>query len=118
MKLIIDIDEVYLECIKYCIKSGQDYKPFEIIANGIPFDNISESEIQEVLNKRCMTAVTNEYLIALHNAHKSYFGFTNKKACINCEYYEHGQCYGQKNAPKVNDYDVCKDWKKGGDVHV
>lgn len=27
---------------------------------------LDESVIQEVLNKRCMTAVTNEYLIALH----------------------------------------------------
>lgn len=29
-------------------------------------ETLDESVIQEVLNKRCMTAVTNEYLIALH----------------------------------------------------
>lgn len=37
----------------------------EIIDN-IPTVEIDESVIQEVLNKRCMTAVANEYLIALH----------------------------------------------------
>ena len=31
-----------------------------------PTVELNESVIQEVLNKRCMTAVTNEYLIALH----------------------------------------------------
>lgn len=31
-----------------------------------PTVELDESVIQEVLNKRCMTVVTNEYLIALH----------------------------------------------------
>ena len=31
-----------------------------------PTVELTESEVQEVLNKRCMTAVANEYLIALH----------------------------------------------------
>ena len=31
-----------------------------------PTVELTESEVQEVLNKRCMTAVPNEYLIALH----------------------------------------------------
>ena len=31
-----------------------------------PTVEITETEIQEVLNKRCMTAVANEFLIALH----------------------------------------------------
>lgn len=34
--------------------------------DGAPTVELDESVIQEVLNKRCMTAVTNEYLIALH----------------------------------------------------
>lgn len=32
----------------------------------VPTVEITETEIQEVLNKRCMTAVANEYLVALH----------------------------------------------------
>lgn len=31
------------------------------------FKNLTETDIQKVLNKYCMTAVANEYLIALHN---------------------------------------------------
>lgn len=38
---------------------------FDIIDNA-PTVEITETEVQEVLNKRCMTAVANEYLIALH----------------------------------------------------
>lgn len=42
MKLIIDIEEDYYEQIKYMIKTGQDFKPFTIIANGKPYEeNIS-----------------------------------------------------------------------------
>ena len=37
----------------------------EIIDNA-PTVELDENVIQEVLNKRCMTAVANEYLIALH----------------------------------------------------
>lgn len=31
-----------------------------------PTVELTETEIQEVLDKRCMTAVANEYLVALH----------------------------------------------------
>ena len=34
--------------------------------NNAPTVELDESVIQEVLNKRCMTAVANEYLVALH----------------------------------------------------
>ena len=33
--------------------------------NNTPTVELTEDDIQEVLNKRCMTAVTNEYLVAL-----------------------------------------------------
>lgn len=36
------------------------------IIDNAPTVEITETEIQEVLNKRCMTAVANEYLVALH----------------------------------------------------
>lgn len=36
------------------------------LINNNPTVDLDESIIQEVLNKRCMTAVANEYLVALH----------------------------------------------------
>lgn len=38
----------------------------DAIIDNAPTVELTEAEIQEVLNKRCMTAVANEYLIALH----------------------------------------------------
>lgn len=46
----------YGECVKACYRIIED----------APTVELDESVIQEVLNKRCMTAVANEYLIALH----------------------------------------------------
>lgn len=38
MKLIIDIDKDYYENLKYNVDHGQKYKPWEIIANGKPYE--------------------------------------------------------------------------------
>lgn len=38
MKLLIDVEKDYYEIIKYNVEHGQEYKPFEIIANGIPYE--------------------------------------------------------------------------------
>lgn len=39
-----------------------------------------------------------------------------EKVCKNCDYYVnnygYGQCYGQKNAPQVDDNEHCEDWKE------
>lgn len=48
---------------------GCDDIPSSVVEDLIdetPTVEITETEIQEVLNKRCMTAVANEYLVALH----------------------------------------------------
>ena len=41
---------------------------------------------------------------------------TMEKICMNCEYYRnkfgYGQCYGQKNAPQVDDNESCEDFKE------
>ncbi len=41
-----------------------------------------------------------------------------EKACKTCDYYVnkygYGQCYGQKDAPRVDENEVCESWKKGG----
>lgn len=36
MQIVIDIDERYFEIIKASVESGNDYKPFVLIAHGTP----------------------------------------------------------------------------------
>lgn len=38
MKRVIDVEEDYYEMIKYNVEHGQKYKPWEIIANSIPYE--------------------------------------------------------------------------------
>ena len=46
MKLIIDIPKDYYEIIKYDVDNHlTHYRPFEIIANGIPLDDV-KAEIE------------------------------------------------------------------------
>lgn len=45
---------------------GLTYNEIENIIDNAPTVELDESVIQEVLNKRCMTVVANEYLVALH----------------------------------------------------
>lgn len=44
IKLIIDVDKDYYELIKYNVEHGQNYKYFEIIANGIPYEARPQGE--------------------------------------------------------------------------
>lgn len=44
IKLIIDVERDYYEMLKYNVEHGQDYKPFEIIANGIPYEERPQVE--------------------------------------------------------------------------
>lgn len=57
----------------------------EIIDNA-PTVKLDESVIQEVLNKRCMTAVANEYLIAFHGKipQGEWKGNGIKRICSEC----------------------------------
>lgn len=36
MQIVIDIDEMYYEIIKYDVEHGSKYNPFKLIANGTP----------------------------------------------------------------------------------
>lgn len=48
MKLIIDIPEDYYEIIKHHVDNHQlDYRPFEIIANGTPLDDVKAEIAKE-----------------------------------------------------------------------
>lgn len=50
VKLMIEIEEDYYELIKADVKSGNDYKPCVLIANGTPItegDLISRSALKE-----------------------------------------------------------------------
>ena len=55
------------------LRNMQKLSPVEVfkhimrLIEEAPTVELDENIIQQVLNKRCMTAVTNEYLIALHN---------------------------------------------------
>ena len=46
--------------------SYEDAKDVIELIDNAPTVELDENVIQEILNKRCMTAVANEYLIALH----------------------------------------------------
>ena len=47
MKLIIDVSEDEYKTIKNNYENGLTYRPYEIIANGIPLDNI-KAEIDKL----------------------------------------------------------------------
>ena len=77
---LIDVDElkehkfVSINCYlkSNCDNGFSQYKQgwndaIDAIIDNAPTVELDESIIQAVLNKRCMTAVTNEYIVALHN---------------------------------------------------
>ena len=54
IKLLVEVDEEYYELIKADVKSGNDYKPCVLIANGTPItegDLISRSELIKTVEK-------------------------------------------------------------------
>ena len=53
------------------------------LIDNAPTVELTETEVQEVLNKRCMTAVANEYLIALHGKTERPQG-----ECKTCKHYK------------------------------
>ena len=58
------LNEIYH--LSHLWEYGKGVKDCKHIIENAPTVELTESEVQEVLNKRCMTAVANEYLIALH----------------------------------------------------
>lgn len=54
-----------LEAVNKAYQQGWN-DAIDAIIDNAPTAKLDEGVIQEVLNKRCMTAVANEYLIALH----------------------------------------------------
>lgn len=66
MKLIIDVEKDYWEMIKYNVEHGQEYKPFEIIANGIPYEKRQLSHEQEcIIEELENICANNEYVLDL-----------------------------------------------------
>ena len=47
MKLIVDVEKDYWEMLKYNVEHGEKYKPFEIIANGKPYEERPWGEWKE-----------------------------------------------------------------------
>lgn len=50
MKLIIEIEKEYFEMMKHGVEYGNDFKPYKLIANGTPLDNII-SQIEQARDK-------------------------------------------------------------------
>ena len=81
-----------------------------------PTVELTESEVQEVLNKRCMTAVANEYLIALHGKTERPQGewgnwVISEIRCPNCLEYFDTDCYSTAELRKCPN---CGAKMKGG----
>lgn len=51
MKLIIDIEKDYYEILKYNVEHEQNYKPWNIIAKGIPYEERPQGEWLEHYSK-------------------------------------------------------------------
>ena len=47
MKLIIDINKDYYEIIKHEVEHGHDFKPYTLIAHGIPLDDIKAEQYNQ-----------------------------------------------------------------------
>lgn len=63
MKLIIDVEKDYYEIIKYNVEQGQKYKPWEIIANGIPYEERPQGDLIkafELLKAHCKNRECNK----------------------------------------------------------
>lgn len=71
MQILIDVEKDYYEMLKYNVEHGQEYKPFEIIANGIPVtdDMVSRAALKEVI-------AANHYLLSARNNSTDYGMFT------------------------------------------
>ena len=65
MKLIVDVEKDYYEIIKYNVEHGQKYKPWEIIANGIPYEERPQGEWIAVKDK--FPDTDGCYLVSLEN---------------------------------------------------
>ena len=67
MQILIDVEKDYYEMLKYNVEHGQEYKPFEIIANGIPVtdDMVSRAALKEVI-------AANHYLLSARNNSTDY----------------------------------------------
>ena len=64
MKLIIDVEKDYYEMLKYNVEHGQEYKPFEIIANGIPYE---EGPQGDLISRKALKRDICNYLASFMN---------------------------------------------------
>ena len=86
-------------------------KPNDYDQNG---DIIPDSVKEEQNKFPWWTQIFNQELLQNTKEKK-----TMEKICKNCEYYRnkfgYGQCYGQKNAPQVDDNECCEGFKERTD---
>lgn len=66
MKLIIEIPKDYYEIIKHDVENHlTDYRPFEIIGNGIPLDDV-KAEIEKQIKRDFSFAETETLKVPCH----------------------------------------------------
>lgn len=105
MKLIIDIPEHVYETYKEWDKRGTATVDEKIIAQGTPIQTVTNAEEAEAYP-----------IISKEQQEENWMNDREmRKNCADCRYYVnnygYGQCYGQKNAPKVEDDGYCEHWK-------
>jgi hypothetical protein len=114
---LIDADELkkkfksaHIGDVPRCIFNSRDLGYINQVIDNAETVELDESVIQEVLNKKCMTAVPNEYLIALRDTRPQGEWIT-QEGYDGDEYYECSVCKDafvlMAGTPKENNYNYC-----------
>lgn len=102
MKLIIEIEKNYYEMIKYNVEHGQEYKPFEILANGTPYEPKGDLISREALKKCAFWTKVNNGVELIDIKVVPLYVIDNAPTvavnCKDCDGYEAGYSAGLKDA--------------------
>lgn len=102
MKLIIEIDKDYYEMLRYNVEHGEKYKPFEIIANGIPYEERPQGEwipVSERLPDKSMPC-----LVAVGKFNLTQIAvYSDLMATIDHKIFYQGD-YGKNNFQNITEY--------------
>lgn len=95
MKLIIEIDKDYYDIVKYHVELGDDYKPYVIIANGIPYEETPKDEpIQRIFNgcRRGECKDCNDRYICKFSCENVKNNDNQSNSCHTCFFNDKGFC--------------------------
>lgn len=97
MKIVIDVEKDYYEMLKYNVEHGQKYKPFEVIANGIPV-----STEGDLINREYVENIVKSEVVDLQDGTEEWRTYVND-TCENILIKVH-------NAPTVPERDYSQGW--------